>query len=275
VRVALLGGGTISLTFARKHASGYLPGCEVVALASRRETPRTRMIQDLVGGCRFTTEVASLVDARPDVILEAARPEVLWESGIDFVDSGSSLVVMSSTCFRNEVWFEDLWEASTRSGARVVVPSGAIGSIDLLRAVSRLGEVDDVLVELIKDPETWPSPAHTRSAPGTQRTSDSDGRTTLFEGNGLEAMALYPTNLNVVATISLAGIGPLRTRVKVVADATESDIVHKLIFSGRFGSAHAEFRVKGNPDDPRWSFIPALSAIEAVRGLTDPVRFGT
>lgn len=277
MRVALLGGGTISLTFARKFAAGYLPGCEVVALASRRETERTRLIQELVGGCRFTTAAEALVDEKPDVILEAARPEVLWESGVDLVGSGSSLVVMSSTCFRDAKWFAALWEATSATGARVAVPSGAIGSLDALRSASRMGEVDEVVVELIKNPDSWPEPqVSTRvHAPLSEDATDIAGRRLLFEGSGLEAMELYPKNLNIVATVSLAGIGPERTRVRVVADPSERDVVHSLQFSGGFGSARSELRVKGNPDDARWSYMPGLSAAETVRAFSDSVSFGT
>lgn len=277
MRIALIGGGTISLTFARKFAAGYLPGCEVVALASRRETERTRLIQELVGGCRFTTAVGALSEDQPDVILEAAGPEVLWESGVELVGSGSSLVVMSSTCFRDSRWFAALWKATSATGARVAVPSGAIASLDALRSASRMGEVDEVLVELVKNPDSWPEPqGSTRVRTSlTADTTDSAGRRVLFEGSGLEAIELYPRNLNIVATVSLAGIGPERTRVRVVADPAERDIVHSLQFSGGFGSARSELRVKGNPDDTRWSYIPALSAAETVRAFSDSVRFGT
>lgn len=269
MRIALLGGGAISLTLARKLAAGHLPGIDVVGLASRRPTERTALIQELVGGCPFSEDPARLLDQDPEVILEAAHPDLIREHGMAFVSAGTSLVVMSSTSFREPAFFTGMWDAAKTAGAQVVIPSGALGGLDLLRTVSRLGEVDDVLVDLIKDPATWPSTPY-----DTDETDDA-GRRVLFKGTAVEAMERYPTHLNMTATVSMAGIGPERTRVAVHADPRMSDIVHSLELSGGFGSARIDCHVAGNPDKPRGSYISALSGIEAVRGLRDAIRVGT
>ena len=50
--------------------------------------------------------------------------------------------------------------------------------------------------------------------------------TLLFEGPASEAVKAFPANVNVAATISLAGIGFERTKVRVIADPTLSRNVH-------------------------------------------------
>ena len=52
--------------------------------------------------------------------------------------------------------------------------------------------------------------------------------TILFEGTASEAVKAFPANVNVAATISLAGIGFERTMVRVIADPSLSRNVHEI-----------------------------------------------
>ena len=47
-------------------------------------------------------------------------------------------------------------------------------------------------------------------------------KTLLFSGAATEAASAFPANVNVAATLSLAGIGPSRTQVEIWADPEAS-----------------------------------------------------
>ena len=84
----------------------------------------------------------------------------------------------------------------------------------------------------------------------------------------------FPSNLNVSAAVSLAGIGPDRTMVRIVADPALTRNCHDITVEGEFGllQVHIENIPSENPKTGR---LTALSIIRSVRDAVDPVRIGT
>ena len=96
----------------------------------------------------------------------------------------------------------------------------------------------------------------------------------VFCGTAREACRGFPSNLNVSAAVSLAGIGPDRTMVRIVADPELSRNCHDITVEGEFGllRVHIENIPSENPKTGR---LTALSIIRSVRDVFDPVRIGT
>ena len=59
--------------------------------------------------------------------------------------------------------------------------------------------------------------------------------TILFEGDVDTAVECFPQNVNVAATLSLAGIGAEKTKVMVVADPAIKTNTHEIEVIGSFG----------------------------------------
>ena len=55
-----------------------------------------------------------------------------------------------------------------------------------------------------------------------------DTKTKIFEGNALEAAKGFPANVNVAATLSLAGIGAENTQVEIWADPKAIGNAHEI-----------------------------------------------
>ena len=96
----------------------------------------------------------------------------------------------------------------------------------------------------------------------------------VFCGTAREACRGFPSNLNVSAAVSLVGIGPDRTMVRIVADPELSRNCHDITVEGEFGllRVHIENIPSENPKTGR---LTALSIIRSVRDVFDPVRIGT
>ena len=84
----------------------------------------------------------------------------------------------------------------------------------------------------------------------------------------------FPANLNVVAALSIAGIGPDRTRVILVADPAATRNVHEVAARGSFGDLHIRLENLPTPGNPKTSLLAPLSVLALLRRLSEPVQVG-
>ena len=101
-----------------------------------------------------------------------------------------------------------------------------------------------------------------------------DKRTVVFEGNAREAVKKFPMNINVAASLSLAGVGFDDTKVEIVADPVATRISHKILAHGKFGRLRAEVENMPNPNNPKSSYMASLSAIATLKRIVNPIQIG-
>jgi aspartate dehydrogenase len=105
---------------------------------------------------------------------------------------------------------------------------------------------------------------------------DITAPTVIYEGSAAEAVRLFPANLNVAATVSMAGIGPDSTRVRVVADPDSPGNVHEINAVSKAGKFSFRFENIPHETNPKTSFLAVLAAIETLRSICEPtLRVGT
>jgi len=98
----------------------------------------------------------------------------------------------------------------------------------------------------------------------------------VFEGSAEEAVKAFPASVNISATLSLAGIGGGRTKVRIVADPTVSENIHEVEVEGDFGRMKILMENIRHPSNPKTSYLAVLSAIETLRTISSArVRVGT
>ena len=90
-------------------------------------------------------------------------------------------------------------------------------------------------------------------------------KVTLYEGPANEAVRLFPANVNVAATLSMAGLGTENTKVTIIADPELKLNVHEIEIKGDFGEANLTVKNVPHPENPRTSYLAALSALETIR----------
>jgi aspartate dehydrogenase len=96
----------------------------------------------------------------------------------------------------------------------------------------------------------------------------------VFSGTAREAAAGFPANVNVVAALSLAGIGPDRTTIEIWADPAVTRNCHSIEVDA--DSARFSLAIENIPsENPKTGRITALSALAALRKLNAPLRVGT
>jgi aspartate dehydrogenase len=96
----------------------------------------------------------------------------------------------------------------------------------------------------------------------------------VFSGTARDAAAGFPANVNVVAALALAGIGPDRTMIDIYADPTVTRNCHVIEVDA--DSARFTLSIENVPsENPKTGRIVALSIIATLRKLAAPLRVGT
>ncbi len=96
----------------------------------------------------------------------------------------------------------------------------------------------------------------------------------VFSGTAREAAAGFPANVNVVAALSLAGIGPDRTLIEIWADPSFDRNCPAIEVDA--DCARFTLSIENVPsENPKTGKIAALSVIATLRKLQAPLRVGT
>ncbi|WP_262393750.1 aspartate dehydrogenase domain-containing protein [Bordetella pertussis] len=75
----------------------------------------------------------------------------------------------------------------------------------------------------------------------------------------------FPKNLNVAATLALAGIGMTRTRVEVVVDPQARGNQHRIQVRSPLGEMQIELVNAPSPANPKTSWLVAQSVLATIR----------
>jgi len=257
-KLGLIGAGGIAHEVARAVRDGRIPSCDIVGIAAREPaSARSEELASLTGAPLLTIE--ELLRRRPDCALEAAGAEAVHAFGPAVLAAGVDLIVMSIGALLDDALRRSLEDA--RADAELILPSGAIAGLDGVRAFAQSAAVTEARITTTKPP---------RSLAGAKYLLDhhidlpADAAMTVFEGTAREAVKGFPRNINVSAALSLAGIGPDRTIVKIVSDPAVTRSTHEIWVSGPAGELMVTARSHPLPTNPRTSALAAMSAILAV-----------
>ena len=89
-----------------------------------------------------------------------------------------------------------------------------------------------------------------------------------------EGFKRFPANVNVAAAVSMAGIGPDKTRIRVIADPAVTRNTHDVVAEGEFGKL--QFHIENIPsdDNPRTGRLTALSVLAYLKQMASPLNIG-
>jgi aspartate dehydrogenase len=263
--VAIGGLGAIGLDLARMLDSG-VEGLRLTAVADRDPTRARAKLT----GFRTVPEITDLAGlARADIVVEAAPAAVFDAIAHPAVAAGRILVPASAGALLPRM---DLVSEARRTGARIVVPTGALLGLDAVRAAAE-GRVESVSIETRKPPRGL------AGAPYLERNGIDvlalREATCVFRGNALDAAAGFPANVNVAAALALAGIGPERTQVAIWADPGVTRNTHTIRVEAE--AARFTMTIEGVPSEanPRTGKLTPLSVIACLRGLVSTLKVGS
>lgn len=265
-RVGIAGLGAIGLHLARALDAG-VEGLRLAAVASR-DPAKAR---DAVGGFRappIVTDLADLAD-HADIVVEAAPAAVFEQVAEATIARGRIFVPSSVGALLPRM---HLVERARETGARIVVPTGALLGLDAVRAAAE-GEVASVTIETRKPPRGL------AGAPYLEQNGIDVAAVTaarrVFQGNAFDAARGFPANVNVAAALALAGIGPERTMVEIWADPGVTRNTHTIRVEA--AAARLTMTIENVPseENPRTGKITPLSILACLRGLVSTLKVGS
>ncbi len=270
MRVALLGGGTISRLLLEHGRRAGISGVQFVAICGRSDTSRGAALAREFGIPHVVGREALLV-LRPEAVVEAASHEAVREHLVALLESRVSVVVLSAGALADDALRRAAEGAAGRSGASLIVPSGGIGGLDALRTACIAG-VEEVSIQVAKPPAAWKGIPYV-DALGLD-LSGRGGAQTLYEGPARNGVVHFPQNVNIAAVLSLAGVGMDRTRLKVLSDPALTLNTHTIEVRGRTGRFTVVMENIPSPENPKTSWLACYSAVAAVQALGSRVRYG-
>lgn len=206
---------------------------------------------------------------RCDVVVEAMPAAFFRESAIPVIERARVLVAMSSGAL---LAHDDLVTRARETGARIIVPSGALLGLDAIRAAAE-GTINSAMI-VTRKPPAGLAGAPYLAARGIELRGISEA-VKVFDGSARDGAKHFPANVNVAATLSLAGIGPDRTRLQIWADPTIERNTHRVEVDA--DSARFTMTVESVPslENPRTGKLTPLSVIATIRGFSSTLRVGS
>jgi aspartate dehydrogenase len=150
----------------------------------------------------------------------------------------------------------------------IYTPSGAIAGLDGIKAAS--GKINALTLTTTKPVQGL------KNAPFIVKNNvDLDNlknKKIIFQGNIEEAIAGFPQNINVAATLFLASKFD-DIKISIIADPDAKTNTHEIFCEGDFG--RMEFKTENLPSrNPKTSYLAVLSAIQTLRSIESSIKIG-
>ena len=245
----------------------HAPSVQVVKVLVRPESTTASL--QLPEGATFVFSSDELLANPLDLVVECAGHSALKSIGAAVLASGTDLLIASVGALADASVEALLVLAAQNSGAKLRIPSGALGGLDVLGA-AKLAGIDSVVYSSRKHPSAW------KGTPA-EKILDLDAMkeaVTFFTGDARTAALDFPQNANVAAAVAMSGIGFEKTQVELTADPSASGNTHVIHALGKFGEISVTIKGKTLANNPKTSMLAPLSLVRCLRNINESIVIG-
>lgn len=266
LKISIVGCGAIGSALAEAIENKFKGKAELIALCDIDK----EKAKSLAAKLKAEPQILAIDEliSTSDLIIEAASREIVPELVKKCLLNNKSIMVISIGGLIDQ---EGLFELAEKSNGRIYLPSGALCGLDAVKAAHE-ATIDKV--ELI----TRKPPQGLKGAPYFKDKNIDldhiDKETVVFSGSAKEAIKGFPKNINISALLSLAGIGPEKTIVKIITSPEYKRNSHQIIVEGEFGRLEAKTDNIPSPQNPKTSYLAVLSCISRLREILSHVKIG-
>lgn len=266
-KVGIVGLGAIGLQIARTIDQGNISNFDLVAIATRDEKKAAKNLETF----DHLPDITSIknVCTRADIIVECAPAAIFRTIIEETIKAGKTLIPASVGAL---LPYPDVIERAKSTGAKIIVPTGALIGLDAVRAAAE-GNIEKITLKTRKPPNGLAgAPFLVQNKISVENLTEAK---LVFDGSARDGAKGFPANVNVAAALSLAGIGPDKTKLQIWADPFINRNMHTI--SVEADSARFTMTIENIPtiENPKTGKITALSLIATLKRFTEPMIAGT
>ncbi|CEG13309.1 putative L-aspartate dehydrogenase [groundwater metagenome] len=259
LNLGIIGCGNIGRTIIKAIYEGKID-CKVSGVFDVNKDGYNILPDEIKKQVKFFYNFEEFINTDANLILEAASQDAVKTYAVPVLKHDKNLILMSVGALVDKNLFECIKEIARAKNLKIYIPSGAVVGIDGVKA-ALLGGIESVTLTTRKNPK------------GLGITTDEEK--ILFDGNASDAVGKFPKNINVAATLSLAGIGFGKTNVRIIADPNVRENIHEIRIKGKFGEILTVAKNLPSPDNPKTSYLASLAAIACLKKITSEIEIGT
>lgn len=197
-----------------------------------------------------------------DLIVECLPANIVPDLTEKATAHNKDIIFISSAAL---LLYSDVMDNLKRSSGRAYLPSGALCGLDGVRAMREMG-IESATIASTKPPKGFSGAPFIKD--NDIDLNDIHEPTLLFEGNAYDASKGFPANVNVAATLSLAGIGAEKTRVQIWADPAATGNAHQITVKSAYSTLTSRIENQPDPANPKSSVLAAQSIVATLRNLS-------
>jgi len=268
MKIALVGCGSIGAIIAQAISDGKLD-VELKYVYDSMEEKGKEFAK------KFGTQFKNFDDILKedlDLVIEAASQEAVKVLVLKILDAKKNVMIMSAGALADDSLLQKIKALADKNKLKIYLPSGAIAGLDGVKSAN-MDDIETVTLITTKPVKSL------KDAPFFMKNKinpdDIKTKTIIYNGYAKEAAVLFPENINVATSLSLAGIGIEKTKVQVIADPNIERNMHEIKVEGKFGVLTVRTENLPSKNNPKTSYLAALSAIATIKKITEPIQVGT
>ena len=256
--IGIIGAGAIANVMMERINHDRHENLKIKSVFVRNEEKYQHLEEEF--GITLYTDLEAFLSSDIDIVVEAANGEVV-KSHMPEVLKHKDAMLISVGALADGALVAELMQIAKHHDHTLHLPSGAIGGLDLIQNAQSHGELERVKLT-------------TRKPAAALSYEDLQSERVVFDGRAKEAITLYPQNMNVAIILGMAGMGIEETEVLLIADPNVDRNIHHIEVEGAFG--RAEFKVENQPlpDNPKTSYLAAISILGTLERMNRHFRIG-
>ncbi len=250
-QVVVLGAGAIGAPVAEALRAGEVAGARLIATIDE---------EGIRGEYRESWSWDDLV-RHADLVVEAAGQDALATHGPPIIGAGVDLLALSIGALAQPRVHERL----TAGPGRLYLSTGAVGGLDLVRALADRRLLTQVTIHTTKKPTTlvqsWMDDRLRRSL------TEALAPVEVLRGEPEAIARAFPRSANVAMSTALAAGDPSLVEAVVIADPGCATTTHEIRVDATIGSHRFVIGNQPSPENPATSAVVPLAVLRALRDL--------